>query len=365
MMPLSQEISVARKDIRTDEYQMSIGEWASLYEGGELDIHPEFQRLFRWSDEQKSNLIESILLGIPIPPIFVSQRGDGVWDVIDGLQRLSTIFQTMGILKDEGGSPKPPLVLKATKYLPSIDGKSWEGDDDRELEADLKRLIRRSRIGVSIILRESDENTKFDLFERLNTGGSALSEQEVRNCILVMVDKSCYEWLRSLTEIASFKNTTALSEKLLSEQYDMELALRFVLFADADEQSLKSVGDVGTYITSRMIEFFRDPNFDRTQQYERFKAVFDTLWALMEESAFKRYSPDRQKHMGSFLVSLFEAVTAGADELIRENKDVSVIPVKAAALWQEDSFTNWARSGVTASRRLWRIIPFSRRYFSE
>lgn len=227
-MSLDNEVTAARKDIRTDDYHMSIGEWVSLYESEDLDIHPEFQRLFRWTDEQKSNLIESILLGIPLPPIFVSQREDGVWDVIDGLQRLSTIFQLLGILKDEHGNDVPPLILKRTKYLPSLDGVSWEGETP--LPNELKRIIRRSKIGVSIILRESDENTKYDLFERLNTGGTKLTDQEVRNCILVMVDVSFYEWLRSLTQIDSFIETTALSEKLLVEKYDMELALRYLLF---------------------------------------------------------------------------------------------------------------------------------------
>jgi uncharacterized protein with ParB-like and HNH nuclease domain len=98
-MPLLDEIDLRRREIRTDGYAMSIGEWISLYEKNELDIHPEFQRFFRWSDTQKTNLIESILLGIPLPPIFVSQRADGVWDVVDGLQRLSTVFQLIGIHK--------------------------------------------------------------------------------------------------------------------------------------------------------------------------------------------------------------------------------------------------------------------------
>ena len=92
-MGLDQEIEAKRAEVRTDGYPMSIGELINLYRDGELDIHPEFQRFYRWSPEQKSRLIESIMLGIPIPSIFVSQREDGVWDVIDGLQRLSTIFE--------------------------------------------------------------------------------------------------------------------------------------------------------------------------------------------------------------------------------------------------------------------------------
>lgn len=85
---------------------MSIGEITSLYKDNELDIHPEFQRVFRWSLPQKSKLIESVLLGIPLPSIFVSQRDDGVWDVIDGVQRLSTIFEFIGIFKGGNSSTK-------------------------------------------------------------------------------------------------------------------------------------------------------------------------------------------------------------------------------------------------------------------
>ena len=125
-MGLQIEIDKMREEIRTDDYPMSIGEWMSIYRDGELDIHPEFQRFFRWSPTQKTKLVESILLGIPLPPIFVSQREDGKWDVIDGLQRLSTIFQFAGILRKEDDSYESPLILEGTKYLPSLENKVWD-----------------------------------------------------------------------------------------------------------------------------------------------------------------------------------------------------------------------------------------------
>lgn len=93
-MNLQQRIDERRREIRTDGYPVSIGEWISLYENSELDIHPEFQRFFRWTNTQKTLLIESILLGIPIPSIFVSQRADGVWDVVDGLQNSQPSFSS-------------------------------------------------------------------------------------------------------------------------------------------------------------------------------------------------------------------------------------------------------------------------------
>src|SRR4051794_34994136 len=98
-MSLKSEVDSKRREISADNLSMSIGEILNLYKDHELDIHPEFQRVFRWGKQQKSRLIESLLLGIPLPPIYVAVSEEGVWEVIDGVQRLSTIFEFMGDLK--------------------------------------------------------------------------------------------------------------------------------------------------------------------------------------------------------------------------------------------------------------------------
>ena len=98
-MSLEEKITELRADVQTDRLSMSIGELAGVYERDELDIHPKFQRILRWDIEQKTKLIESILLRIPIPPIFVATLQSGRWDVVDGVQRLGTIFEFLGILR--------------------------------------------------------------------------------------------------------------------------------------------------------------------------------------------------------------------------------------------------------------------------
>ena len=95
-MNLEKKIAELRADVQSDRLSMSIGELAGLYERNELDVHPKFQRILRWSNAQKTRLIESILLRIPIPPIFVAQAQNGSWDVVDGVQRLGTIFEFRG-----------------------------------------------------------------------------------------------------------------------------------------------------------------------------------------------------------------------------------------------------------------------------
>lgn len=119
-------------------------------------------------------MIESFLLNIPIPPIFVYQRLDGVWDVVDGLQRLSTILEFMGEYKEADGNLLPPLKLEGTKYLPSLDGMKYDDPDDVEHSFAMfeKRYLKMARINCVIVKKESDESGKFEIFQRLNTGGT-------------------------------------------------------------------------------------------------------------------------------------------------------------------------------------------------
>ena len=113
-----------------------------------MRIDPIYQRTFRWDISQQSALIESILLNIPIPPIYVYQNERGKWNLIDGQQRLSTIFKFMGILKqthetDDDGEDiseyfqREPLTR--TKFLPSLEGKYWEDDDETKSLTDAQR----------------------------------------------------------------------------------------------------------------------------------------------------------------------------------------------------------------------------------
>ena len=299
-MTLQVEIDAAREEIRTDSYAVSIGEWISLYEKEELDIHPEFQRFFRWTPAQKSRLVESILLGIPIPQIFVAQRADGVWDVVDGLQRLSTIYQLAGILRDADGNRLDPLVLTKTQYLPSLDGRLWDSPDNPEcsLTTAQRLLIKRAKLEVSIILRESEERTKYELFQRLNTGGSQLSDQEVRNAILVMLNPELYRWIEDLARRPNFVECVALSDRSTDVRYEMELILRFLTLRRASDYDLKNVGDLGDFLTDEMRKMAGNQNFRRNDEEQAFDNTFCLLNNCLGSAAFRRWDAQRAKSVG-------------------------------------------------------------------
>jgi len=367
-MLLQEEIDKTRQEIRTDGYSMSIGEWISLYENNEIDIHPDFQRFFRWSDHQKSTFIESILLGIPIPPIFVNQREDGIWDVVDGVQRLSTIYEFVGILKSqEEDENKQHIALQKTTYLPSLEGKKWDDPDDKinSFTQAQRLLIKRAKIAVNIVEKESDEMIKYELFQRLNTGGAIATPQEVRNCILIMLNKQLYELMRSLAEYEPFISCIALSDRLFEGQYDMELVLRFILLFNKDEQDLRKLGgDVSVFLTDEM----RDIALKETLNYEliekAFKKTFDILQETLAEDSFKRYKSENDRFIGGFLLSAFEVIALGIgyhwDNLPSNNQ----IPEFIKSIWSNPIYQKWSGAGVNSARRLPYLVPLGREIFA-
>lgn len=321
MPNLQQQIETARVQVHTDSYPMSIGELVNLYEDGEVDIHPEFQRVFRWTDEQKSKLIESILLGIPLPSIFVAQRKDGIWDVVDGLQRISTILSFLGKLKNEDGATLPPLVLKATKYLPSLEGKVWESDDKTiEIDIEIKRVFKREKLDIKIIKKESEGDTKYELFQRLNTGGTKLSDQEVRNCMLLMLNSGAYHWLKDLANLPDFGATTPISEKQTEECYAQELCLRFFALRHTNQEARKSHSDVRPYLDSEVSRLFSDDSgFDYEFEKDIYEKTFSILNEVLGENAFRKFNVEKDKYEGAISVLVFEALSSGLSKLIEEN----------------------------------------------
>ncbi len=348
---------------------MSIGELINLYRDDELDIHPEFQRFYRWTDEQKSRLIESILLGIPLPSIFVSQRADGVWDVVDGLQRLSTIFELVGILKDVEGTQLPPLVLRKTKYLPSMEGKKWDDDDPSLAIGSTNQLIiRRSKIDVKIILRESSESSKYELFQRLNTAGSQLSDQEIRNVVLMMVNPGAYEWISELSNDERFQECIALSDRAKQEQYDMELVTRFLVFRSIEEDDLNSIGDIGEFLTDKITELAQDSRFDEFKETEEyaFRQTFSLLASTLSERSFHRFDVTKAKHLGGFLISAFEPIALGIGHNIDRYATGKTPNIEQAVseLWRSEQFQRNSGGGVRASTRVRSNIPLGRQLFA-
>ena len=366
-MGLEEQVLTRSKEIATDAYSMSVGELISLYRDHELDIHPEFQRFFRWTPGQKSRFIESLLLGIPVPSFFVSQKRNGSWDVVDGLQRLSTIFQLTGDLRGEEDTRIDPLVLEKTTYLPDLEGKSWESDSpDRELPQSAKLKIKRARLDLKIVMNTSDESAKYELFQRLNTGGSLATAQEVRNCLLLMLNRSFYSWFASLGEDEHFRECLPLSGRMLDERYDLELVTRFLVLRTIEENQLNRIGDLGSFLTDRILGFARSENFDQATEQEAFRGTFQCLNSCLSENAFKKFDPAKDRALGPVLISVFEVMAVGIGHRAHAERDRPTpdrISEFHRSLWTNEEFLKSTGSGIRAADRIPVTVAMGRRVF--
>jgi len=338
----------------------------SLYRDGDIDIHPEFQRIFRWSTGQKSRLVESILLGIPIPPIFVSQRQNGVWDVIDGVQRLSTIFEFVGVYRSHDAKLAPPLTLQATEYLPGLAGYRWEvvATGGSIFTEAMRRDFKRAKLEFRIIQKESDPNAKYDMFQRLNSG-TVLSPQEARNCLLVMLSTPMFEKLADLARSSEFSNVVPISDQKESESYRQELVLRFFCQADYKGGNSQLREEYGDYLTRWMREASKAFGTKSSTIHEAlFARTFRLLESAAGEDAFRRFNG--QRHLGPFSSACYEFVTSGlaANIDVWEGAEDELLS-KIRAVWSAPEFRSNSGTGISPRQRVPKLVNLARKYFAR
>jgi hypothetical protein len=177
-----------------------------------IDLAPDFQRPSVWTAQQRSRLIESILLGIPLPAFYFSQDGAGLLQVVDGVQRLTSIV--------DFASGKFPL--ESLEYLATLDGKCF-GD----LDAPLRRRFHQTQIFVNVIEPGTPVEVKFNIFKRINTTAEPLTPQEIRHAL--SQDRS-RDALRRMATSEPFHRATDGAFLGDPRMAGRELALRFVAF---------------------------------------------------------------------------------------------------------------------------------------
>lgn len=358
--PLDNAVTEARNDIRTDKLDITYGELASMYDAKELVIRPEYQRLFRWTDTQKFRFVESILLGFPTPAIFVAEDENGIWELVDGLQRVSTVLEFMGRLKSADGAAVPPSKLAKTgrhARLEALDDKRFE-----DLSLQLRLSIKRAGCRVEVIKVGSQPTMKYDVFERLNTGGSELTPQEVRNCIFRAIDASFMEWVDGLAAFGPFASTLAeMSENQTSTMYDRGLVLRYFVIKNAHTEFDH---DVEPFIT----DYFRDVlgarrNFIRESEGDLFKETFSLISGALGADSWKHYR--NGVHSGPISVYVFEAISTGVAMNVQRWRAATEEQLKEKLIsFKEDRrFVDNTGPGANTKAKLLRRVTFGVEYF--
>jgi hypothetical protein len=364
-MTLESEIKASARAIATDSYEMSVGELMNVYRDGELVVNPEFQRLFRWKLIQKSHLIESLLIGVPIPSIFVFELEDGTWELIDGLQRVSTILEFAGLLKKPDGEFYKPSVLEATRYLPSLGGMTWDKTDlGRGIGVANQLAIKRSRISLQILKKNSDEKAKFDLFQRLNSHGSEATEQELRNCVLYMLNKSMFFRMKQLSRDQRFIKLMQPSERLSENQAMMDYLTRYLVFLFV---SYDKSWDIEEYLNNGLIELAGASDEDVEEMLNDFETTLQVLSDAGEPDILRRYKDGRfQGRVGQ---AAFETIFLGVSrnlETIEARADPGAYIIKRAkAMWQRTDVAEFTRAGLRGTDRIQKTIDFGGEWFSK
>jgi uncharacterized protein DUF262 len=319
-MTIMQDVEEHRKKIRYEPITFSISEVISMYlaDPKEIIISPDFQRLFRWSREQQSNFIESLLLEIPIPPLFFFENEDGFWELLDGLQRISTLIRFMGsnsqvpdIAQGVSGNEEDwhyenennletPLQLLSGDYLKSLEGHTF-----RNLPTKLQLNLKRARLHVFVLKRETHKLYKYEVFKRLNGAGTVLDSQELRNCSIRLFDDSFPDYLQKIASYENFVEALGYRKSFENEK----LALRFFAMKN-NSKAFKH--DVDPFLSHYMEEVARNTlDFDKDKEEVLFKKTFDLINKALGSSEAFRGKTAENKSLGPFSPSLFESVSIG------------------------------------------------------
>ena len=314
--PLIESIALTLKQASTQALDLSFNELLDMSENGELNIAPDYQRLFRWSEGQRSRFIESLLLEMPVPPIFVIEEGDGTYQLIDGLQRISSYLHMRGKLTAPHLDPLVAhgefLTLSDCDIVPTLNGLTFN-DFPMALQIRLKRAF----IRVEVIRKETDPRFKYHMFKRLNTGGELLSAQQLRNCTIRLLDSVFPDFLIRMSEVDDFREcTSGMTRARTLSAFDQELVLRF--FALKNRRA-RFKHDVSDFLTEYMEEV-ADPQhpeaFDYKPEETIFRRTFEALRKTLGDMAFAFANKARDKLTAGFGAYHYEAITIGLQAVL-------------------------------------------------
>jgi hypothetical protein len=323
---LTKQLGEQRRSVDFDTFDIQVQELLRMLGDGEISVAPAYQRQFRWDDERCSELVESLLLGIPIPNLFMATNADNTWEVVDGVQRLSSIVKFAGqeSLREKlklGGA----LALVNLRKISKFNGLRFEN-----LPSHLQQHFRTRPLKVVTLNDKSDTVVRIDLFERLNTGGVELTNQEIRDCVFHgdFADK-----LDELARTKDFMTVVRLTRRHQGDGTREECVLRFFAFVD---RYRKFVHSVKTFLD----DYMRDASevrFDIEPHEREFRHVFSHLAPIFPNGIL------RPGGKGTTPLNLFEGIAIGAALALRKN---DTLVTDGLAEWMA---SNELRSFTTAA----------------
>ncbi|MBO2010899.1 DUF262 domain-containing protein [Hymenobacter negativus] len=350
VVDLISQVDAALEKAHLQSLDISFNELMGMKIEKELVIDPDYQRLFQWSEGAQSRFIESLLLGMPVPPIYVIEIEEGKYSLIDGLQRISSYLHFRGALeaKHKGISLGDELTLSDCDIVSALNGKKF-----KDLGTTLQIRLKRAFIRVEVVKKASDVRFKYHMFKRLNTGGEKLTDQQIRNCTIRMLDPQFNDYIASLSADPSFASCVGIiTDDQKDGWFDRELVLRFFAFKN---QLGKFRHDVRDFLTDYM-EAVSEPdplkrlNFDYQNEKADFEKTFQLFAKTLGEKAFGFPNKNRDAITKGFSAMHFEALTLGIQKHLKSidlsnQAEVSALATKLADLKLNPEFVKLTSGG--------------------
>ena len=312
---LQTQLEEQRRLVDVDHFDVTVRELVRMASEDEIRRAPVYQRKFRWDETTESRLIESVLLGLPVPSLFMATNADGTWEVVDGLQRLSTLMHFVSepeaVWLPELGKTHP-LVLSGLEKLDRFNGSAYS-----TLPTPVQLAFGKRGLRVTALSDKSNVQARFEVFERLNTGGVALSPQEVRACIF---QGPFTDFLRELADEATFVGLVKLQRAHQHDATREELVLKFFAYLYDRDAFDGAVGGFLTQYTEKAVKTF-DADSNR-------KLFLATVTRLAEITG----GPFLRQKYGNTPLNQFESALVALGELIRDGVAVK----KPKPGWTDD-----------------------------
>jgi hypothetical protein len=329
---LEAQLAEERKKVDVASVSFSVRELVRMFSEGELSIAPSYQRKYRWSPDVASTFVESVFLGLPIPPIFVATNDNFEWEVVDGLQRISTLI--MFLAEDDSHiakiGRKSPLSLEGLDKLSQLNGVTYG-----EMPISIQRYFGRQPLQVISLTDKSDKEVRFDLFERLNSGAISLSAQEVRTAVY---RGAFIDFIEDLSTDPNLMSLLKLQEVNQSDGTAAEQVLKYFAYKN-NRQNFK--GAVTEFLNAYT------ENAERTFDYDRESKLFVST---MSHLASVVGGPFLRRNTKVTPLVQFEASAVAVGELI----SAGVAPAAPSPDWLNDPELVSSSTGGTNTRSMLR-----------
>lgn len=256
---------------------------------------------------QYTRFIESLILEMPVPPIFVIETENGVYELIDGLQRISSYLHFRG--EKLGDENRESLVLNGCDIVEELNGLSYD-----ELPKTLQIKIKRSFVRMEVIKKESEKSLKYHMFKRLNTGGELLSDQEIRNCTIRLLNSDALTFIEDCSQNPDYREVIKkIGDEKIRKKEDQELVLRFFALKNDIEHYKFPVAE---YLTNYLEGITtQEKPFDYIKEKEIFDKTFKIINLNLGDSAFS--SITKAKNIkNDFVTYLFDGISIAIANLV-------------------------------------------------